>query len=165
MFSEQVKSISIIFTPVLWSLIDFINMHLIMKKFLSVITFVIFYFSISCSQVSQTEYETVKGAGIAFEETSYDYGTMSQGSDGSHDFIFHNDGTEPLLLNNVRSSCGCTIPEWPKEPIAPGETGTIKVSYNTRIIGSFSKSITVYSTADERPVVLEIKGKVEAAGE
>ena len=135
-----------------------------MKKLVSVPVFVLLCFSMSCSQVSRPEFETVEGIALAFEETSYDYGTIAQGSDGTHHFVFHNTGNEPLLLNNVRSSCGCTIPEWPKEPIPAGETASIKVSYNTRIIGSFSKSITVYSNA-EKPVVLVIKGKVQAAEE
>ena len=135
-----------------------------MKKLGFMLAFVLFYFSISCSQVSRPDYETVEGIALVFEETTYNYGTIAQGSDGVHNFVFHNTGTEPLLLNNVRSSCGCTIPEWPKEPIAAGKTGTIKVSYNTRITGSFSKSITVYSNAD-KPVVLVIKGTVEAAEE
>ena len=78
-------------------------------------------------------------------------------------FVFKNTGKEPLILKNVRSSCGCTVPEWPKEPIKRGSKGTIKVSYNTRITGSFSKSITVYSNAEGEPVVLKIKGKVDAA--
>jgi len=135
-----------------------------MKKLGFMLVFVLLYFSISCSQVSRPDFETVEGIALAFEETTYDYGTIDQGSDGTHNFVFHNTGTEPLLLNNVRSSCGCTIPEWPKEPIAAGKTGTIKVSYNTRITGSFSKSVTVYSNAD-KPVVLVIKGTVEAAEE
>lgn len=136
-----------------------------MKKIVIVLVFAVICFSISCSQVSQPGFETVEGTAVAFEETTYDYGTIDQGSDGTHDFVFHNTGTEPLLLNNVRSSCGCTIPEWPKEPIPAGTTGAIKVSYNTRITGSFTKSITVYSNADDKPVVLVIKGKVEAAEE
>jgi hypothetical protein len=135
-----------------------------MKKLGFMFAFVLLYFTISCSQVSRPDFETVDGIALAFEETSYDYGKIAQGSDGTHNFVFHNTGTEPLLLNNVRSSCGCTIPEWPKEPIPAGKTGTIKVSYNTRITGSFSKSVTVYSNA-EKPVVLVIKGTVEAAEE
>ena len=135
-----------------------------MKKFLFVISMALFYVSLSCSQNSKAG--NVNGAGaIAFDETEYDYGTIPQGSDGTHDFVFQNTGNEPLLLNNVRSSCGCTIPEWPKEPIAPGEKGTIRVSYNTRITGSFTKSISVYTNANQQPVVLVIKGDVEAAEE
>jgi hypothetical protein len=83
------------------------------------------------------------------------------GGDGTCEFIFKNTGKDPLVLKNVRSSCGCTIPQWPKEPIKKGEQGKIKVRYNTRITGTFSKSISVYSNAGNMPVVLVIKGKVE----
>lgn len=135
-----------------------------MKKAFSVLTMVAIYVSLSCSQTSQPDNELLAGT-IQFEQTTHDYGTITQGSDGTYEFIFHNRGSEPLLLNNVRSSCGCTIPEWPKEPIATGETGKIKVSYNTRILGTFSKSISVYTNSDEKPVILVIKGKVEEAKE
>jgi len=61
---------------------------------------------------------------------------------------------------NVGASCGCTVPDWPKDPILPGKTGVIKVTYNTAIIGVFNKSITVYSNAANNPVGLIIKGNV-----
>jgi hypothetical protein len=64
------------------------------------------------------------------------------------------------LLTKVRASCGCTTPSWPKEPIKSGKTGTIKVKYNTRIKGNFSKSIRVYSNAKNSPILLRIKGQV-----
>jgi len=121
-----------------------------------------FWFMISCSQTSGTT-ENISGAGIQFETTEHDFGTIAEKGDGTFSFVFKNTGKEPLILNNVRSSCGCTVPEWPKEPIKKGGKGTIKVSYNTRITGSFSKKITVYSNAGGDPVILLIKGKVEAA--
>jgi hypothetical protein len=96
---------------------------------------------------------------IAFTETSHDYGTIQKGSDGTYVFTFKNTGNIPLVLSNVRSSCGCTIPTWPKEPIAPGKTGEIKVIYNTNISGGFQKSITINSNSGT--VVLTIKGSVQ----
>jgi hypothetical protein len=134
-----------------------------MKKVFSIIAFVAFYFTLSCSQTSQSVEAQKAGAAIEFEETEHDFGTIPQGSDGTYEFIFKNTGKEPLVLKNVRSSCGCTVPEWPKEPIKKGEKGKIKISYNTRITGTFSKSISVYSNTGGAPVVLVIKGKVEAA--
>jgi hypothetical protein len=115
-----------------------------------------------CSQTSGTS-GNISGAGIKFETTEHDFGTIPEKGDGTFAFVFKNTGKEPLILKNVRSSCGCTIPEWPKEPIKRGNKGTIKVSYNTRITGSFHKDITVYSNAEGDPVVLKIKGKVEPA--
>lgn len=134
-----------------------------MKKMMSILAFTVFGFTISCSQTPQPAQQDTDGAGIAFENTDHDFGTIPQGGDGTYEFIFRNTGKEPLILQNVRSSCGCTVPEWPKEPIGKGETGKIKVRYNTRITGSFSKSISVYSNAGNAPVVLIIKGKVEPA--
>jgi len=132
-----------------------------MKTIISSLVFSILWFSISCSQTPRSA--IAKGnAIISFETTEHDYGTIPQGSDGTYEFVFKNTGREPLVLKNVRSSCGCTVPKWPKEPIKKGDTGVIKVSYNTRITGSFSKSISVYSNSGAVPVILKIKGKVEA---
>lgn len=99
---------------------------------------------------------------ISFEKTVYDYGTIEQGSDGSAEFVFTNSGKTPLVLSNVRASCGCTVPTWPKEPILPGTKSSIKVVYNTNIAGNFHKSITVNSNAKNSEVVLSIKGNVVA---
>jgi len=97
---------------------------------------------------------------IIFKTTTYDYGTIVEGGDGSCEFVFTNQGTTPLLLTNVHASCGCTAPEWPKAPISPGQTGVVKVKYNTAILGAFRKTITVNSTASNAMVVLNISGNV-----
>jgi hypothetical protein len=99
---------------------------------------------------------------IAFASTVHDYGTIEQGADGSYEFKFTNQGKTPLILNNVRSSCGCTVPSWTKEPVQPGAGGSIKVVYNTASIGAFNKSITVSSNAKNSDVNLQIKGNVVA---
>jgi hypothetical protein len=125
--------------------------------------FVVATFSLSCSQTPSSEGEpSVFGPGIEFEMTEYDYGTIPQNGDGTVEFKFTNTGAEPLILSNVRSSCGCTVPKWPREPINAGESAVIKVKYDTRRIGTFSKSITVYSNASTTPQVLRIHGKVVA---
>ena len=99
---------------------------------------------------------------INFESTLHDYGTIEQGSDGSYEFKFTNEGKTPLILSNVRSSCGCTVPSWTKEPVAPGSEGSIKVVYNTNNVGNFSKTVTVTSNAKNSQVILQIKGSVKA---
>ncbi len=132
-----------------------------MKRFLLIYILAASFFTISCSQSGQPAEGQTEGAAIEFQTREHDYGTIPQGGDGTYEFVFRNTGKVPLVLNNVRSSCGCTVPEWPKKPIDKGEEGIIKVSYNTRITGSFSKSISVYSNAGDKPVVLIIKGKVE----
>lgn len=96
---------------------------------------------------------------ISFSETLHDYGTIKKDSDGTYDFTFTNNGKIPLVLSNVETSCGCTTPSWPREPIAPGKTGIIKVKYNTVSPGGFQKTITVYSNA--KTITLTIKGTVQ----
>ncbi len=100
-------------------------------------------------------------AKISFKEMEFDYGKIKKGSNGGHEFIFENDGNVPLVITNVTTSCGCTAPEWSKEPVKPKEKSKIKVVYDTNRIGAFSKTISVYSNADEHIVTLTIKGVVE----
>jgi len=90
----------------------------------------------------------------------WDYGTIYKNGDGKSYFAFTNNGKEPLILSNVKSSCGCTVPKWPRNPILPGQNDTIYVKYATNRLGVINKSITVYSNAKNSPVVLRIKGKV-----
>ncbi len=99
---------------------------------------------------------------IVFATTTHDYGTIVQSSDGSCVFAFTNKGKAPIVLNDVKASCGCTVPEWTRTPVAPGEKGSIKVTYNTNNVGAFTKSITVNSNAINNPVILIIKGTVTA---
>jgi hypothetical protein len=133
-----------------------------MKKIFVIIPLFVLSVFIGCSQTSpQTAQSTPAGDFIKFEAVSHDFGTIAQNGNGSFDFIFSNTGKEPLLLKNVSTSCGCTVPEWPKEPIAPGAKGTVKVKYNTATIGPFTKTITVYSNGSTNPITLRINGTVE----
>ena len=104
------------------------------------------------------------GPEITFKETSYDFGNIPYKGNGSYEFVFVNTGNEPLILSQPKSSCGCTVPEWPKYPILPGESNVIKVTYkNTDRPGSFNKYVTVFSNAlVNKEVKLRIKGTVEA---
>jgi len=99
-------------------------------------------------------------AKFKFEAETIDYGEIVKGSDGVREFVFTNVGNEPLVVSQVKSSCGCTVPEKPDGPIAPGEKGIIKVKYDTKRVGPIRKTITVYSNADEPIKALKIKGKV-----
>jgi hypothetical protein len=98
---------------------------------------------------------------VSFNETTVDYGTLEQGGDPYRVFTFTNNSDQPLIIKSARGSCGCTVPEIPKEPIAPGTTGEIKVKYDTQRIGAFQKSVTVYTNLSEEPVQLYIKGNVK----
>ena len=95
-----------------------------------------------------------------FEKETINYGKINKGSEGERTFIFTNIGDKPLIIENVKSSCGCTIPKKPEAPIMPGEKGEIKVSYDTKRVGGFSKSITIYSNAKNARKVIRIKGIV-----
>ena len=105
------------------------------------------------------------GPEMTFEKETHDYGTMKQGADGSCEFKFKNTGKEPLVITNAKGSCGCTVPTWPKEPIMKGQTGTIKVHYDTKRVGAFTKTVTIESNANTNPKTLTIKGNVEAVAE
>lgn len=101
------------------------------------------------------------GPQITFKETLHNYNDIYLAGDGTYEFVFTNTGNEPLILSKPRSSCGCTVPSWPKEPILPGEDNKIKVTYNTHKVGAFNKTVTVYSNAvNKSAVVLRIKGTV-----
>jgi hypothetical protein len=94
---------------------------------------------------------------IKFNEVEHNFGNAPQGKPVTHEFLFTNTGTDPLILESVKASCGCTTPEWSKEPIMPGKTGTIKAQYNMAREGSFRKSITVVTKSGES-VVLYVSG-------
>ena len=98
---------------------------------------------------------------IQFENTKHDFKVIAQNGNGNWEFSFTNTGKEPLIIQSVRSSCGCTIAERPNKPILPGETASIKVRYDTRRLGVFHKTITIASNADNSSVVLEIRGEVK----
>ena len=101
-----------------------------------------------------------KTAIINFVTTEIDYGIIEKGSNGVRDFIFTNDGDSPLIITNVKSTCGCTIPKKPNKPILPGETEKIQVKYDTNRVGFIRKSIMVSSNAETPTVILKISGKV-----
>lgn len=127
-----------------------------MKRFLHLVVMVVMVVSFT-SAIAQQK------AKIVFNETTHDYGTFKE-SDGvqTTTFKFNNAGDVPLLLNNVRASCGCTTPKWTNEPVAPGKSGEIQVSYNPRNRpGMFTKTITVQSNAENPTVMLKISGKVQ----
>lgn len=102
---------------------------------------------------------------ISFDKTTHDFGAIKKNDLAETVFTFTNTSDKEVKLHRVKASCGCTTPFYTQEKIAPGNTGEIKVKYNTARVGAFTKSVTVtYDTASS-PVVLYIKGKVEDSGE
>ncbi|WP_339893814.1 DUF1573 domain-containing protein [uncultured Algibacter sp.] len=99
-------------------------------------------------------------AKIEFKSETIDYGTIEKGSNGVRVFEFTNTGDEPLIISKVSSTCGCTIPKKPKDPILPGQTGVIEVKYDTNRVNPIRKTITVLSNAETPTIALKIKGLV-----
>ncbi|MGB4839739.1 MAG: DUF1573 domain-containing protein [Saprospiraceae bacterium] len=98
-------------------------------------------------------------AKMSFESLTVDYGTIEYGSEPLRIAKFTNTGTEPLVINNARGSCGCTVPKWPTEPIAPGQSANLEIRYDTNRPGRISKSVTV-STNEGEDHVLQVVGEV-----
>ena len=101
-------------------------------------------------------------AEIEFKSETVNYGEIAKGSDGVRVFEFTNTGDAPLIITDVKSSCGCTVPKKPDGPIAPGASSTIQVKYDTNRVGPIRKTITVYSNASEAIKAIKIKGEVMA---
>lgn len=102
-----------------------------------------------------------KVAKIEFKTETIDYGVIEKGSDGVRIFEFTNTGNAPLIISKVSSSCGCTIPDWSKDPVMPGKSGEIQVKYDTNRVNPIRKAITVISNADTPTKVLKIIGEVK----
>ena len=133
------------------------NMRIILAVFL------LAFALISCSQ--EEGKRAKRDAEIIFAQVNHDYGEIPFKGDGNCEFPFRNTGSTPLVLTHVKSTCGCTIPEWPSEPIKAGEQGIIRVSYDTQRVGSFNKSIYVYSNANNGVQRLYISGRVTSYNE
>ena len=142
-----------------------------MKCFIPLMVFVAFTATSAIAQVqpaapapvTPTEVvpdKKVGGPVMTFEKTEIDYGTIALGADPLRHFKFKNTGTEPLVIKNARGSCGCTVPQYKKEPVAPGETSEIEVRYDTQRPGAFSKSITIDTNEGDQARVLIIRGTV-----
>jgi hypothetical protein len=117
-------------------------------------------------KVTNTKVATAKvnGAGMVFVTETIDYGTVAYNSDGRREFVFTNNGNKPLIITNAQGSCGCTVPTYPKEPIAPGAKGVIGVKYDTSRAGqAFTKTVTLTTNAVVPSKTLTIKGNVLAA--
>ncbi len=101
---------------------------------------------------------------IKFEEQEYNFGTIKSGEKAEHEYTFTNTGSEPLVISNAKGSCGCTVPQWPKEPIPPGGNGKIKVVFNSKgKSGPQTKTVTITANTDPPNTIIYIKGQVEKA--
>ncbi|PCJ83045.1 MAG: hypothetical protein COA57_12175 [Flavobacteriales bacterium] len=128
--------------------------------------FCLAFFAVAQNNTLQPAVAVAGGAEIAFEKEIHDFGTIKQYDQpaATTEFKFTNTGTEPLIISNARGSCGCTVPQWPREPIKPGESASIKVRYDAKRVGPINKSVTIASNAGNTPSkVIRIKGLIESA--
>lgn len=125
------------------------------KSILLVIACILF--STGYAQESKTE------SGIVFENTEHDFGTVSEsGGVIECEFVFTNTGETPIVITKVSASCGCTAPDWSKEPVAPGKQGFIKVTFNPKgRSGDFTKSLTAFTNGKPDRISLKIKGHIK----
>jgi hypothetical protein len=108
--------------------------------------------------------QQVGGPEIAFKKDVHDFGKIKQYGNATTEFVFTNTGNAPLIISNAKGSCGCTVPTWPREPIAPGATAVIKVKYDSKRVGPINKSVTITSNATNSPTkVIRITGNISAA--
>lgn len=134
-----------------------------MKQFLSFATMMLLMCTAAVAQDNSQnadQPEPTSGAIMTFDVTEVDYGTIEQGADPYRVFKFTNTGTEPLIIQNAKGSCGCTVPTYPKEPIGPGESGEIKVRYDTNRIGKFTKTVRLTTNETIGTRTLKIQGEV-----
>ncbi|MBC3785354.1 DUF1573 domain-containing protein [Spirosoma utsteinense] len=99
---------------------------------------------------------------IKFAKDTHDFGKIEQGKPVTHVFEFKNMGTDPVVINDAQASCGCTKPNWTREPIMPGKTGSVSATFNAAAAGQFTKTVTVTSNAEAGQTVLYLKGEVVA---
>ncbi len=132
-----------------------------MKKLLLLLTL------ISACFLSNAQNNSPNAPVFKFVEETHDFGNIAEGPEAMIDFTFTNTGKEPLIIQQCSASCGCTTPDWSKEPILPGQKGSIKVKYTTKDrVGSFNKTVYIRSNAKSSSERYEIfiKGNVIAAG-
>lgn len=135
-----------------------------MKKLLLLAVFTVFAVAAMAQQLpAATVLKNEVQSDVAvftWENTTHDFGKIKQGVPVTHEFKFTNTGKTPLVITNVQASCGCTTPDWSKQPVMPGGQGFIKATYNAASTGGFNKTVTVTANIETGFVQLTIKGEV-----
>jgi len=134
-----------------------------MKRTLNLLILLVLVISFFNTAPAELEKYDSKIAVIKFKTEIIDYGTVIQNSDGHRVFTFSNTGNARLLITKVKTSCGCTVPSYSKAPILPGEKGELKIKYDTKRLGAFTKTITVTSNSEGGNKILKIKGNIVAS--
>ena len=132
-----------------------------MKHLLSMLAIALMAsFQLSAQATTEQPEAPVSGAKMSLDSDIVDYGTIDQGSEPLRLAKFTNTGTEPLIISGAKGSCGCTVPNWPKEPIMPGETSQIEIRYDTKRVGAINKTVTVSSNDPAGKIVIRVKGTI-----
>jgi hypothetical protein len=132
-----------------------------MKRIVLLTTFVLGLAIIAKSQTVKVEAGNPSSmAKFKWEAKTHNFGKIDQGKPVTHEFVFTNTGSTPLVISNVRGSCGCTVTKYSKDPIAPGKTGMVKATFNAAAVGAFNKSIRVTANVEGANETLFIKGEV-----
>lgn len=97
---------------------------------------------------------------IAWSTETYEFGSIEQNVPATAEFVLTNEGKQPIIITDVKKTCGCTVPAYNDEPIMPGESSIIKATYNAKKAGPFTKTIKVYTTLSDQPILLKLKGEV-----
>ncbi len=119
--------------------------------------------SSSQSSAPATQKENPNAAKFKFATETHDFGELKEGPEAKYAFEFTNVGKEPLIIQNATGSCGCTVPDWPKQPILPGKKGVINVTYHTQgRVGPFMKDVYIQYNGSAERYTLHIKGTVKA---
>lgn len=125
---------------------------------------VLFIALLTCNFITRAQVSTAQADPLQLKESTHDFGKIPQGKPVYYSFEIINTGSTPLKLDDVHASCGCTTPEWSREPIAPGATARIKVGYNAAAEGPFDKNITITYNSNQSKQII-IKGTVWKAPE
>jgi hypothetical protein len=112
------------------------------------------------SSCQQPSVQTASNAVLKFEQQNHNFGVLDYEVPGSYAFNFENTGNSPLIIHNVKASCGCTEPVWDKKPIKPGKSGSITVTYDSKSTGRFLKDIVVFYNGPNSPDTLVVSGEV-----
>jgi hypothetical protein len=134
-----------------------------MKKIAALLILALISIQFLAAQAQSVQQAQPADKTFSWNETTHDFGKIKQNDPAAVTFTVKNNGTAPLIMTAARSSCGCTVAEFTKEPIKPNDTGIIKATYNSARVGPFTKTVTVTYDGITSPDVLTIKGNVEGA--
>jgi hypothetical protein len=136
-----------------------------MKKVILLFSILVLFSNVCLATINNKteERDSVKIGVLTFEKLLHNFDTIKYAGDGTYEFKFKNTGNDTIIISNAKGSCGCTVPTYPKnKAILPGSSEVIKVTYDTKRQGSFSKNVTITSNASENYIILKIKGFVKA---